>query len=322
MVVPNYYDKFRCIGGKCKHNCCRGDWEIEVDDEALERFHSISGEFGERVLDSINEDSVFIRKNGQCPLLSEDGLCEMVKNGVELCVICDEYPRFTENYDGYVERGVSLSCEAAAKIILENDEKVCLGGESQKSDDELFSLLYSAREVIFGILQNRDIPVSKRMRLVLNYGEELQERINRNEYTHLEYTPVDKFNLGEEPREFIDFLTTLNVLDSSWLEVLEKSKNKSSEIPNSVEAEQIAVYFVYRYFLKSLFDCDALSKLKFMAVSVVSIYVLSQECGGLSESARRYSVEVEHNEDNIEAIYDEFLFNASLSTEHIISMIK
>ena len=38
MVKPDYYDRFVCIGGKCKNNCCMGAWDIEVDDEALERF--------------------------------------------------------------------------------------------------------------------------------------------------------------------------------------------------------------------------------------------------------------------------------------------
>ena len=38
--------------------------------------------------------------------------------------------------------------------------------------------------------------------------------------------------------------------------------------------------------------------------------------------ARIYSVEIEHNEENIEEIYDELMFNDDLSTENIINMIK
>lgn len=322
MVVPNYYDKFRCIGGECNHNCCRGDWEIEVDDESLERFKHIGREFGKRVLDSIDVNNVFMRKNGQCPLLSENGLCEMIENGEKLCVICDEYPRYTENYDGYIERGISLSCEAAAKIILENKEKVKLVGTGEKINDELFLMLFAAREKIFEILQNREISVEKRVRLVMNYGKELQDRINKNEYTIFKYQPIDELKKTKEVSEFICFLTTLDILDSAWLDILENGKENSLEIPDSIEAEQVAVYFVYRYFLKSIFDCDALSKLKFMALSLAAISVLATECGGFYESARRYSVEIEHNEENIEKIYDEFLFNASFSTENIINMIK
>ena len=79
------------------------------------------------------------------------------------------------------------------------------------------------------------------------------------------------------------------------------------------------MYFVYRYFLKAVFDCDALSKLKLMAISVIAIASLK---GDIYENSRRYSVEVEHNEDNVEMIYDEILFNEDFSTENIINMIK
>ena len=59
-----------------------------------------------------------------------------------------------------------------------------------------------------------------------------------------------------------------------------------------------------------------------MALSVVTINALSAPCGNLYESARRYSVEVEHNEENVDLIYDEFLFNEDLSSEKIIGMIN
>ena len=46
MIKPDYYPQFRCIGRECKNNCCCGEWDIEVDDEAMGRFNAISGEFG------------------------------------------------------------------------------------------------------------------------------------------------------------------------------------------------------------------------------------------------------------------------------------
>jgi hypothetical protein len=79
---------------------------------------------------------------------------------------------------------------------------------------------------------------------------------------------------------------------------------------------------VYRYFLKGAFDCDVLSKLEFMAVSILAINSVSAVIGDLTESARLYSIEIEHDEDNIEAIYDEFLFCEDLSYENIIKMLS
>lgn len=326
MIVPNYYEKFACIGGKCKNNCCKGGWEIEVDEGAMERFGRIGGEFGEKVMSSIDEDCVFIHKNGSCPLLTEDGWCEMALRGEELCIICDEYPRFTEYYGDCCERGISLSCEAAADIILGNQEKTEICGDSGVCDDELFCLLYNTRKQIFEMLQNRTMDVYKRIRLVIDYGKALQECINNNEYCEFSYTAKDTMTDEDDCTDILDFLGTLDALNDGWRDILRKGitneQNGAVHIAEQVEVEQLAVYFVYRYFLKGAFDCDALSKLLFMAVSVMAIVSLAAVCGNIRESARLYSIEVEHNEENVEAVYDEFLFNEEFSVKKIINRIK
>ena len=173
---------------------------------------------------------------------------------------------------------------------------------------------------MFDILQDSSKDVCTRIRLVLDYGEKLQERINNNDYSEFCYEPCDRFNNRESINPVIEFLTTLDYLDDGWTKIL-KSADADAE-KDEKKLEQLAVYFVYRYFLKAVFDCDALSKLKFMALSVIMINALSVPCGDIYESARRYSVEVEHNEENVDMIYDEFLFNEDLSAEKIIGMIK
>ena len=44
-VYPSYYKDFTCIAGDCRHSCCIG-WEIDIDDETLEKYRSIGGAFG------------------------------------------------------------------------------------------------------------------------------------------------------------------------------------------------------------------------------------------------------------------------------------
>jgi len=39
-IFPNYYDKFTCIAGACKHNCCIG-WEIDIDESTMELYESM-----------------------------------------------------------------------------------------------------------------------------------------------------------------------------------------------------------------------------------------------------------------------------------------
>lgn len=320
MITPDYYNKFICIGSECKNNCCCGGWEIEVDDEAMERFQKIDGEFGKRVRAAVNEERTFIRKNGKCPLLCDDGLCEMVKNGEKLCVVCDEYPRYTECFDGYEERGISLSCEAATDIILSCEAKTELVGTSGECDEEIFKLLISARDNVFGILQNRSMDIYKRMRFMLDYGEELQNHINRNDFSEFSYIPSDRFKTKESKNAVFEFLQTLDYLDNERKAALSKAETEYKADP--IRLEQLAVYFVYRYMLKAVFDCDVLSKLKFAAISVMAIEAMTAVCGSILESARQYSLEIEHNEDNIDMIYDEFLFNPDLSTDNLINMLK
>ncbi len=317
MITPDYYEKFHCIGSECKNNCCMGGWDIEIDEDAKSRFDKITGEFGERVRSSIDSENVFIRKNGRCPLLADNGLCEMVLNGCQLCIVCDEYPRFTEFYGDYTERGISLSCEAAARIILGNESKVMLVGDLGECDEEIFGFLYKARRSIFELLQDRNTDISKRIRLVLDYGEKLQDKINNNDYSDFLYTPVDRLSESIGINPIFGFLAELDCLSEDWLEIL--ANHSAYKVENEIQIEQLAVYFVYKYFLKAVFDCDALSKLKLMAISVTAIAALPDD---VFENARMYSIEVEHNEENIEMIYDEFLFNDSLSTENIINMIK
>lgn len=320
MVMPDYYVKFYCIGGECKHNCCRGGWEIEIDDDSVSRFLRIEGEFGARVRAVVSKENTFVGKNGGCPLLLENGLCEMVLRGEELCVVCDEYPRFTEYYGEYAERGLSLSCEAAAKIIIDDDKKVKLAGDGGRCDDEMFGLLMSARKKVFDILQDRSLDIYTRIRLMLDYGDNLQARINDNDFSEFNYIPHDRYSGCKSMKPVFDFIKTLDFIDMNFADCTDKCGETGNA--TEIQLEQIAVYFAYRYMLKSMYDCDVLSKLKFAAMSTAMIDALLLPYGDIYESARRYSVEIEHSEENLEAIYDEFLFNYDFSVDSLINMIK
>ena len=325
MIVPDYYSRFRCIGGECRHNCCRGGWDVEVDDDALERFSEIEGEFGAEVRAAIDDENVFRHVDGHCPLLSDDGWCEMVRRGHELCIICDEYPRFTEFWEDYTERGISISCEAAADIILNNREKVTLMGGTAACGEPIFTFIYAAREKVFEILQDRGKDILTRLRLALDYTEKAQERINENDYGRLIYEPEDHKGAHRSAAAYIDLLRRLEVLNDGWTDILDKTYERelgdARHSYDGLMTEQLAVYFVYRYFLKGAFDCDVLSKMKLAVLSVIAITAVAGVTGDYPDAARLYSVEVEHDEDNIDMIYDELLFDDGLSYDNIMEML-
>ncbi|MBR0365759.1 MAG: flagellin lysine-N-methylase [Clostridia bacterium] len=326
MIVPDYYERFECIAGECRHNCCRGGWDIEIDDEALERFSHIEGEFGERVRAAIDEDNVFRHINGECPLLTGDGRCGMVMQGEKLCVICDEYPRFTEFYEDYRERGISLSCEAAADIIINNTRKLRLVGDGSGCTEPIFVFVNKARNAVFEILADREKDIFTRLRLALDYADAAQTRIHDNDYGEFSYEPKDSEPEHKSLSAYISLLRGLEVLDPAWSGMLDELYKHEDVAPrhstDELQCEQLAVYFVYRYFLKGAFDCDVLTKMKFAALSVMTIAALENTFGDIYECARLYSIEIEHDEDNVEAIYDELIFGDGLSYDDILGMIN
>jgi len=90
-VYPDYYPAFRCIAGACKHSCCIG-WEIDIDEESLAKYRTLSGPLGDRLRRNISADDPphFLLGEGErCPFLNKDNLCDLILSGGEglLCQI-------------------------------------------------------------------------------------------------------------------------------------------------------------------------------------------------------------------------------------------
>ena len=81
-AYPDYYSLFRCIAGRCRHNCCIG-WEIDVDGDSLAAYDQIGGEMGERLhkcIDRSGEMPHFILgEQERCPFLNGKNLCDLIQ---------------------------------------------------------------------------------------------------------------------------------------------------------------------------------------------------------------------------------------------------
>lgn len=146
---PNYYKNFKCISSKCTDSCCQ-EWEIDIDDETLQFYMQVEGEFGDRLRKNIkvpsgrsdiewkseklkreeleDEDSEEIEtahfiqtKDERCPFLNNCGLCDIfIHLGEEhLSQICTHHPRFYDWFLKGEEAGLGLCCEEAARLILQ-----------------------------------------------------------------------------------------------------------------------------------------------------------------------------------------------------------
>lgn len=347
LRMPDYCREFRCIADKCGDSCCIG-WEIDIDSKTAELYEKTEGEFGERLRNNITGSKVksfVLGEHERCPFLNEQNLCDIIINMGEdcLCQICNDHPRYYEWFEGIKEGGIGLCCEEAARIILSQKKPFLLwereapDEECDDYDSELYDFLFDAREKIIAHLENGEIPLRQCISDILRYGEKLQESADNGDFTvsDISSAPLSgRFSI----RPVLEFMLELEPIDDKWIPYLKKCIQMTDKAEKadciSGEYEQYlrntAVYFVWRYFMKGVFDGEFLSRVKLMAVSVSVINHLFA-CGQIEKGllsleecallAKNYSKEIEYCEENLEALadasYDEYYF----SGEYLSSLI-
>ena len=172
LIVPDYYDDFICIADRCKHSCCIG-WEIDIDDETLEKYQKLKGDFGARLNAGIEtgECGAHFRlgENERCPFLNEKGLCDIILTVGEeyLSQICTDHPRYCSFYSDRTEIGLGLCCEEAARMILskqtETEFLVCEDEEESNLPTEAEMTFFVRKEKLLDLAQNRDKSISERI---------------------------------------------------------------------------------------------------------------------------------------------------------------
>lgn len=216
-VKPHYFDKFVCIADKCPDTCCAG-WQIVIDEDSLEQYSKVEGNFGNRLKNSIDWTvGVFQQYEKRCAFLNEGNLCELYQElGKDaLCQTCRVYPRYVEEFEGLREYSLSLSCPQAARMILGCQEKVHFLEWSTEEEDDfeefdflLFTQLEDARDVMVEIIQNRSLDLRSRGNLLMQFAVEIQQCIEEACFFRLEDV-IHDFS-GEKNiirKEMLDFET-------------------------------------------------------------------------------------------------------------------
>lgn len=311
---PHYYDKFSCTAEQCPDTCCAG-WQIVIDENSLEKYSNVSGDFGIRLLNSINwREGIFEQYEKRCSFLNAENLCDIYKElGADaLCDTCRLYPRHIEEFENLREFSLSLSCPVAAKMILQCQEPVrFLEEEDEKEECEedfedfdflLFDCLLEVREKLFSIVQNRTIPIEKRMYCVLKIAKNLQTALDEGELFERDFMAEIELCLQEKAEDFSGNLyeivqafrkdlLRLEVLREEWKTNLkaadnlfqkgetwyvEKRDRYKAEIKNTIGQEQWDIYkeqllmfFLYTYFCGAVYDDMIYSK---GVLSVISVF--------------------------------------------------
>lgn len=328
IYKPEYYDRFHCIASACPDCCCK-EWDIQVDEETAKRYRSLPGDLGRRLQQALavkDGETVMSVANGRCPLLREDGLCQIqLELGEEgLCQVCRKYPRLTHDYGDFQELGLELSCPEAAGMILSASSappvrQVIPGGDEGEYDREAMAVLLATREKMRALLSDDSRPIEEVLALGLLYGCQAQSELDGGEPF-----PFDPEEALEEARElakpgdleaFFDFFRGLEILTPQWRKLLSRS------VPGQWEQGHLALarYFVDRYWLQAVSDYDLYSKVKFMMVGCLLIKHLP---GPLVKTAQLFSKEIENDADNVDAILDAAYTNAAFRDDCLLGLLR
>ncbi len=299
---PSFYDSFSCLCDACPDTCC-AKWEIVVDEKSVLKYNSISGEIGEKLRQSLFKDEdgdyVFKLVNGRCPFLNECNLCDIhIKLGREYtCEVCRQHPDFVEEYDDFTEICPSLSCPQTVRMIFDNACDVQLFPDVvTESDDYVLQLLVNGRNQVFEILKNQ-YSYKQKVEKLCCLATEIQEKTDfyQNE-CDIEFSFSDSVAF---------FSNELEILTDKWKTILNCAVYKKDVCVEDNKLTALLSYYVYRYFLKAVNDCDIITKVRFILFSVwfcEQLYLNSDY--PFEEIARLYSKEIEHNTENIEKIYE------------------
>lgn len=318
FFCPGYYNRFCCIASLCEDSCCRSGWEIPIDDETYLTYMSMGvSDICENVTVGSDGDTIFkLKSNGECPYLMPDGLCRLYTvTGGKLGEICAQYPRFFEEYDGFTEAGISISCPEAQRLIL-SAERSDYALKDERPQEELLAFLHYARKFALDLAFSPDRPDSGAARLA-NYGLAIQKLIDADE---LDYSVLDGITktiiaIGNEPEadpgeKYIfsckAILESSDVLYSEWKELLARGANgEIAPQASAHDAEKRAYlgYLVYRFFLKAVNNENIAAVCEFI---VCAYYLSIMLPGDFKRITRLFSKEIEHDDENFWRVMERF----------------
>ena len=337
LYEPSFAAQFRCLAGACPDTCCK-DWEIILDETTLARYRALPGAFGDEVRNALTTDAegdtMFRLTDGHCPLLSADGLCRVqLALGEEgLCSTCRAHPRFYEEYGQTKELTLSISCPAAIDLLFSQTAPITFVCREDGTpvtgcnglDPERYLALRRARDAAIQIAQNRALPVSDRLSLLLLFAARLQRLIDTKAYGKLPGL-LARFSddqavkrdlarakrMQSKPSGFFPCWLLLNNMEHLTETFPRLLDERSMQRPQHVfdpdfaaQWEHLTVYFLWRYFLKASVDGRVLSQVESCVFHVLCIAALFscrdvRNLQTLTTLSSLYSKEVEHSDENL-----------------------
>ena len=317
VITPSFYKNFKCIDSACPDSCCQG-WEVDIDADSMQYYKTLSGDLRVRIdslldKDEFDNDIFRLAEKKRCPFLNAENLCDMhiAIGGEHTPYTCRTFPRFINDFGGTRELGISFSCPVASDMMWDLEEDFAFSQEINSElpalndiDAELYFNLLSARKKAYEIVLDKSKPLTDRMVELLSFAKKLQAELG-------------EYEEGSEAVDFLFVFKNPELINPEWVAKVENAAFDKSVI-NSKPCENIAMYFLFRYFMQAVYDRDVLSKVKMAAVGVL----IPAFFGNDAWTIHLWSKETEHSDVNMER-YKKLLKTAScLSFSELIKYFE
>ena len=295
-LYPTFYHTFQCKANQCHHTCCQ-KWTIDVDEETTKLYQTLPTPLGEDLRKFMTVDDegyyfMFSDKQPTCPLLREDGLCRVVLELGEdsLCDTCHMHPRFYKYIEDLELCGVGLSCEESVEKLLATEGDQLLF-TIEDDDDEFTAEDRPVLENIFDLLALGINPAICQFTLnhSIHYCQELVTVYKKTE-------PIDE--------EWTKQLAHLDAMLSSTEASTTMDLLKADTIDVSA-LNKVYQYILYRQ-IDMLAEYSLESLVRYAFDATVFIALLTHQFGNLPEQIRRWSEQIEYDEDNVAFLFNEY----------------
>lgn len=295
-LYPTFYHTFQCKANQCHHTCCQ-KWTIDVDEETAKLYQTLPTPLGEDLRKFMTVDDegyyfMFSDKQPICPLLREDGLCRVVLELGEdsLCDTCHMHPRFYKYIEDLELCGVGLSCEESVEKLLATEGDQLLF-TIEDDDDEFTAEDRPVLENIFDLLALGINPAICQFTLnhSIHYCQELVTIYKKTEPIDEEWTK--QLAHLEAILSSTEASTTMDLLKADTIDVSALNK--------------VYQYILYRQ-IDMLAEYSLESLVRYAFDATVFIALLTHQFGNLPEQIRRWSEQIEYDEDNVAFLFNEY----------------
>ncbi|HII4416300.1 flagellin lysine-N-methylase [Clostridium perfringens] len=234
-------------------------------------------------------------------------------------------------------------------------------------DEEVLSEFLECRNIVFNIIERNDLDLGTKAALALDFVKEVQNKIDLGDMDEIpelmeEYRDENFINtLIEELEDFKGKESIKHKNLCEYLKIYKSIKHINSNDPLGLEKalkyfegneefylrkhkefneyykenlykfKNILVYFIFRYFMKAIFDYDVSAKIKLAIISTLMIKELAvvrfiennneftEE--DMVEVSRIYSKDIEHSDENIENLQEIFETEEIFEVDEILPML-